>query len=503
MKLNIVFGGKAGQGPNILADVVCEGLINSGFYVFNSRDYQSLIRGGHNFNAVTFSDTPVYSNQSKIDILVCLDDKTAELHRKALNKGAIVLYGNEKNMYFAGTIFKILDLDLKLIENSLRKLRNFEENIKQAKQGYYAEKRSLNIGKSKANLAKTRFMNGNQGISQGAIKSGLEYYYSYPMTPATPVMMELAQLSAQKEAKHKVIELENEIAVMIAALGSSLVGARAIVGSSGGGFDLMTEGLSMAGQAEIPIAIYLSSRPGPSTGLATYSAQDSLNLALYSGHGEFNRVVIAPGDSLESIEATNKVFYLSQKFRVPAFILGDKHLAESKEVVEGSEKLLEVKNSIIKPEKFNSYEHDENGIATESAEITKNNFDRRLKVAKEIAKEANKFEMFKIHGNKNSKNLILGWGSTKGAILDAIKDEKLDAKFLQVIFMEPFSDKIKSELIKAKKVLVVENNATAQLATLVANKTGFSVEDKNKILRYDGRPFFSDELAEEIKRRLK
>jgi 2-oxoglutarate ferredoxin oxidoreductase subunit alpha len=503
MKFNIILGGKAGQGPNILADIICEGLINLGFYAFNSRDYQSLIRGGHNFNHITFSDSPIYSNQSKVDILICLDDKTLELHKKELKRGAIILDGGHPNMYFAGAVYKILGIKFEKLTEYLKKLKNLDQNLKDAKEGYEDEERTLDIIKTKNNLSKSQFLNGNNGICSGAILSGLEYYYAYPMTPATPVMMELTQLSLENNAKHKVIELENEIAVMIAALGSSLVGARAMVGTAGGGFDLMTEGLSLAGQAEIPIVIYLSSRPGPSTGLATYSSQGELNLALYSGHGEFNRVVMAPGDPLESIEMVNKAFYLSQKFRVAVFVLGDKHLAESKMVINEKEKLIEVKNSIIKPERFNSYEHDENGNSTESAQLTNKNFERRFNTAKEIENEVNKFEMFKVHGNKNSKNLIIGWGSTKGAILDAINEGKIDAKFIQVLFMEPFATKIKEELIKAKNVLIIENNSTAQLSQLISHKTGFIIETKNKILRYDGRPFLSDELAEEIKNRLK
>jgi len=205
---------------------------------------------------------------------------------------------------------------------------------------------------------------------------------------------------------------------------------------------------------------------------------------------------------LESIEATNTAFYLSQKFRIPAIVLGDKDLAESKSVVEEKEKIIEIRNSITKPERFNSYEHDENGTATENADITRKNFEQRLKTARDIAKECQKFEMFKIYGNKNAKNVILGWGSTKGAILDAINDGNLDAKFIQIIFMEPFSEKIKSELAKAKKVLIVENNSTSQLSQLISQKTGIIIEDKNKILKYDGRPFFSDKLIEEIKERI-
>ncbi len=505
MKLNIVIGGKAGQGPNILTEVLAEGLIKAGYYVFYSRDYESLIRGGHNFNTITFSDVQVYSNPSKADILVCLDDKTEQIHKKELSKNALILKGNETNMFFAGALFKILELDLNSLEDALKPLKNFEENMKQARHAYYSATKAIKIEKPKNKHQNLVFMNGNQGISKGAVLSGLEYYYAYPMTPATPVLMELAASSTNKDAKHKIVELENEIAVMIAGLGSSLTGARVMVGSSGGGFDLMTEGLSMAGQAEIPIVVYLASRPGPSTGLATYTAQDSLNLALYSAHGEFNRVVIAPGDALESIEAGNQAFYLSQKFRIPAIVLGDKHLAESKTLVETSEKILEIKNSITKPERFNSYEHDENGVATENADITRKNVDKRIKIGKEIVKEAQRFVQYKVYGKKESKNLVLGWGSTKGAIIDALNNEgkPLDARFLQIIYMEPFSNKIKAELAKANRVIIIENNATSQLSTLIGNKTGFVIEDKNKILRYDGRPFFSNELTEEIMKRLK
>lgn len=502
MRFNILFGGKAGQGPNILSEIVSQGLIKKGYYVFYSRDYQSLIRGGHNFNVISFSENPVYSNTRQADILVCLDENTEKIHKAELKKGGIILGGDSHNMFFAGALFKILDIDFKILEEELKKLNNLEENMKEAKMGYTGEKRILKFAPGKIGK-NPQLMNGNQGICSGAIDSGLDYYYAYPMTPATPVMMELAQLQMEKKNKHRVIELENEIAVMLAAEGSSIAGAKSMVGTSGGGFDLMTEGLSLAGIAEIPIVIYMSQRPGPATGLATYSGQGDLNLCLHSGHGEFSRVVIAPGDPIESTEATNQCFYLSQKFRIPAFILGDKHLAESKSIAEETPRIIEVKNSITKPERFNSYEHDENGTATEDAKLTKKNVERRLEKHKTIAKEAELFPMYKIHGNKNSKNLIIGWGSTKGAILDAINEGKIDAKFLQTIYMEPFSSKIGEIIKQAKNVMIVENNSTSQLSRLIAEKTGFMIDNKNRILRYDGRPFLSDELAEEIRRRLK
>ncbi len=496
MRLNILFGGEAGQGPNILTHILGEALVKQGYYVFYSRDYQSVIRGGHNFNVLTFSDEPVYSNDSKIDILVSLDENSEKIHAKDLKKNGLILKRHSSNMYYAGRLFKILGLDFKILERELKELgKRFDENIKESKEGYKdAEK---NIELAKVSSKKSYFMNGNQGISKGAIKSGLDVYYAYPMTPATPVIWELAE--EQIESNILVLELENEIAVINAAVGSAITGAKAMVGTSGGGFDLMTEALSLTGIAEVGLVIYLSQRPGPATGVATYTGQGDLNIARHSGHGEFSRLVLSPGNPKEAQELTSQAFYFSQKFKIPSIIISDKHLGESfytlteNPVITPSKKLT----SLIR---YNSYEKDKTGSATENAEIIKNNVEIRLRKAKEIEKESEKFEQYKIYGNKKSTNVIVSWGSPKGAILDSIKD--LDVKFLQVLYLEPFSNKIKKEFI-GKNIILIENNATGLLGNLIAEKTGIFIEDKNKILRYDGRPFLCDELKKEIERRLK
>lgn len=496
MKFSILFGGKAGQGTNILSNILGSALVEQGYYVFISRDYQSLIRGGHNFNVLTFSDMPVNSNDSTIDLIVALDDKTTEIHKKELKKGGAIITGEGKgNMYFAGRLFKILCIEFNVLENELKKLGRFDENMKEAKEGYEEEKKvACKVIYNKKNLF---FMNGNQGISEGAIKSGIDVYYAYPMTPATNVISELAE--KQIEHNHIVLELESEISVINAGIGSAITGAKTMIGTSGGGFDLMTESLSLAGIAESPLVIYLASRPGPSTGVATYTGQGDLDMARFSGHGEFPRMILAPGDPKECEELTSQSFYFSQKFGIPVIILSDKHLAESiytsdkKAVITPSKKMTEMK-------RYNSYEVDKFGCATEDAEIINRNVDERLKKGKEIEKDAEKFTGFNIFGKSNSKNVIIGWGSTKGAILDSIQD--LDAKFVQVLYLEPFPKKIEKE-IEGKNLILIENNATAQLGKLIAEKTGVIIEDKNKILRYDGRPFLADELKEEIKRRLK
>ena len=430
-----------------------------------------------------------------------MDENTESLHKKEIKRGTIVIKPHaegEKNIYFAGRLFKLLSLDFKILETLLKEHKNFEENMKEAHEGYKEEKQDLKL-KSK-NKIKSRILNGTQGIAEGAIESGLDVYYAYPMTPATPLMFELAP--KQLEKNFLVLELENEIAVANASIGTSMTGAKTMMGTSGGGFDLMTEALSCAAQAEIPLVCYLSSRPGPGTGLATYTAQGDLKLALNYGHGEFFHFVVAPGNPEESAELTSQCFYFSQKFKLPCILLGDKHLAEALYTLEKEAKITKSEKS-TSMKRYNSYEHtpDKIAAATEDSEIIKQNFLRRAKIVKEIEKEAQKFEMFKVFGKKDSKNIIVSYGSPKGAILDAIQG--LDVKFIQILYLSPFPTKIKDELTKAKKILLVENSATGELAGLITKKLQIKIPIENKILRYDGRPFFSDELQEEIKRRVK
>ena len=314
------------------------------------------------------------------------------------------------------------------------------------------------------------------------------------MTPATRVMEELAITQINSKNNLVVFQPENEIAAVNASLGASFAGARTMTGTSGGGFDLMTEALSFQGQSEIPLVIYLASRSGPGTGVPTYTSQADLDVALRAGHGEFPRIVIAPGDPIEAIEKTNEAFYLSEKFSSLAIILSDKHLAESE--FSSDRKPNKILNLPAKKSMFkaSSYEHDNFGNTTESAEITKKNAERRIAKYDAIKKECKKFEMIKLYGKKDSKNLIIAWGSTKTAILDAI--EGLDCKFLQVLYLKPMSGRIKEEIIKAKKVILIENNSTGQLGRLIREKTGIKI--KNRILKYDSLPFKSDELKKEI-----
>jgi 2-oxoglutarate ferredoxin oxidoreductase subunit alpha len=501
MRLNILIGGKAGQGINKISEIVSHVLVKQGYYTFNYRDYPSLIRGGHNFNVLSISDNKIGSFEGVLDGIVAMDDKTIELHKNQLKKDGFIIkcdkfcdMGRNLNVTLAGALIRILGIDKQILIDEVENQFHNEVSNKAAEVGFQTEKNKYELKKL---LNKISIMTGSKAIAQGAVNSKIDLYIAYPMTPATNAMHELAGM--QNKYGHMVFEAENEIAVVNSALGASFAGARTMVGTSGGGYDLMCEGLSLQGMSEIPLVVYLASRPGPGTGVPTYSTQADLDIALRGGHGEFPRVVIAPGDPVETIEKTNEAFYFAQKFNSLAIVLGDKHLAESEFSSDSFPKKPLPINVIRKIPgeaivKANSYEHDKFGNTTESAEITRISADARIRKYEALKQECNKFEMIKIHGRKNSKNLIIGWGSTKGAILDAIDGE--DFKFLQVLYMKPLSNQIEKEMEKAKKIILVENNLTGQLGRLLREKTGVSI--KNRILKYDSRPFTCDELKQQL-----
>jgi len=508
MKYTILIGGRAGQGINKISEIITEIVNSFGYYIFNYRDYPSLIRGGHNFNVLTISDKQIGSIEKKIDVLIAMDEKTIKLHKEKLKTKSWLItpkgfekLGRDLNIAQATAFLKILGIPKKLILKEVTK--NFQhQGAKNAvEEGYNSQKENIKLKKLNNKIS---ILTGSQAIAKGAINSKVDRYIAYPMTPSTGVLHEMA--NKQFNNNFVVFQPENEIAVVNMALGSSFAGARTMIGTAGGGFDLMTEGLSFQGMSEVPLVVYLASRPGPGSGVPTYSTQSDVDIALRAGHGEFPRIVIAPGDPIEAIEKTNESFYLTEKFNTLSIILADKHLAESQYSSHKKEnkniKISQNRNipgkTIVKS---SSYEHKIDGNTTEDAKITKINADNRIKKYKEIKKECAKFEMVKIHGKKNSKNLIIGFGSTKNQILDAI--ENLDCKFLQVIYLKPMSNKIKTEMKKAKKIILIEQNSTGQLGRLLREKTGISILEKNRILKYDGRPFYLEELKSEIKKRLK
>lgn len=517
---------------------------NSGYFVFLYQDYQSLIKGGHNFSVLEVSDSPVYSHSQKYDIIVALDQNTIDLHQKNLKpKGFILseqgfkgrdligldlqkiigelgLKSIAKNNILVGYVAKTFGLPFSLLNKTIEKIftKKKEEIEKALKSGY-----DMAEAKTKLKLKEKEYylLTGNEAVSAGALASGLDMYIAYPITPATAVLHYLAQ--KQRERNIVVLQLENEIAVINAALGASFAGAMTMIGTSGAGFSLMAEGISLEGISEVPLVIYLGQRTGPATGLPTYTGQGDLKFALNAGHGEFPKVAVVPGDAKEAFQRTIEAFYLAYKYRTLSIILSDKHLAESyysfdqfegpkvspnrfivQKPVSDYKSYLFTKTGVSPRAvpgqgpvvRATSYEHNEYGYTIEDSEMTVKMNDKRQKKMAGLEKEVSKLKPVSIYGR--GENLIVSAGSTKGAIVDALKKLK-NFRFLQISYLSPFpSDLVKREIMKSKKVVLVENNLTGLLGQVIAENTGCQI--KNKILKYDGRPFFAEEIISEIKK---
>lgn len=538
MKINILFGGRAGQGIDKAASLTGEILSEIGYYTFTYRDYGSLIRGGHNFDVLAISDQEISSHDRELDGILAMNGKTAEKHEDQLKEDGFMIseknfeepkkFGKSLNMLYVGSLIKKLGLDTDRVKEKIREEFNEEEviesNIEALEKGYKSvENHGLKLEKNgnKGLKAET----GSEAVVQGSIESGLDVYLAYPMTPATPALHLLA--GKQDEEDIVTFQPENELAAVNAALGSSHTGAKTMVGTSGGGYDLMQEAMSMQGISEIPLVVYLAQRAGAGSGVPTYTAQGDLGIATKGSHSEFPRVTVAPGDPLEAVEAANQAFYFAENYRVLSVILSDKHLAESVYTYKGEPDITEVGRNIdegkkeglykhyeltedgnsprtvpgMNTVKSTSYEHWERGVTTEDKEKIEKMTDKRKRKQETVERETEKFTRYKIHGEGGSDTVILGWGSTKGAIKDAMKD--LNVKFLQVIYLEPFPEEIKEVLEEANQVILVENNSTGLLGDLVTENTGYQVKEDNKILKYNGRPFRADELREKIKRKVR
>lgn len=543
----VIIGGKAGDGVQ-QAGALIAGLLNAaGYYSFMYYDYPSLIRGGHNFSVVRASDKKISALREKADMLIALNEETVSLHKVKLKDRAMIIYDSGrikssagtgiaideilkrekappimKNSCLIGAFAKACGMEKTLLEGTVK--RNLPKqtklNLKTARGGYEASKKMLKIGKGKAK--RLPLLNGSEAAGLGLVEAGLDAYYAYPMTPSTGLLHFIAGIA--EDYGIKTVHAESEIAVMLMALGSAYAGARTAVGTSGGGFCLMTEGLSLSGAAELPITVLLAQRPGPSTGLPTYTCQSDLFFALHAGQGEFPRLVTAPGDAEEAFYWSQTAMDLSWKYQVPAIILCDKMLCESvhsfslkstgkphnakaprPRSAKTYKRYLDASSGIspmIAPGekdrtvKVNSYEHDEYGLTTENARESAAMQDKRLRKGDALSGEIDKkLAAVKVSGNKKSRTALVCWGSNKGPAEEAA--EKLGLKVVRPLVLSPFPEEaLKKELEGAKKIICAENNATAQLRRLMKLH---GIRSHKEILKYDGRPFFLEELENKIK----
>lgn len=519
----VKIAGPAGTGIKSVGLLLAQILNESGYYLKDYSEYPSLVRGGHNTYQVSFSTSEVYSVHKMVDIFVSLIPGHWQEHKKEFSKNTLVFADKDGQIdlpfgemcgQLGGTIYSntislglvnyLLDIDKEKAKKIVAK--HFGEdstNLMAFEAGWqWGENncQKLLVDKGKSTIKKI-IVDGNESTGWGLYKAGLNMFVAYPMTPATGLLHFLAK--NQDEFKMKVVHPEDEIAVASIASGASMAGARTAVGTSGGGFALMTETISFDAMAGLGVVYFLSQRPGPATGMPTWTSQGDLLFAVHSGHGEFPKIVLAPGDQEEAFELGKLSLNLANKFDVPVIMLSDKNLSESSantkdfeneksEIVE-SKKVIPGKGQKIKL--YNSYEHDEEGYSIEGAEESQKMTEIRIKKVKEILEEMPKVNLF---GSDKAKKIIVSWGSTKGAILEALKEmpNKQDFAFLQIRGMWPIDPKIGQIINAFSERILIENNALRQLEQLL--KSQMTTDFEKRILKYDGRPFFPEEIKEAL-----
>jgi 2-oxoglutarate/2-oxoacid ferredoxin oxidoreductase subunit alpha len=556
----IAIGGAAGDGIREAGINFSEFLNELGYKTFSSFDYPSLIRGGHNYARVSYSTEVVHADYRELDVLVAVNAESVFIHKHTLKENARVFVEEAYMSELKELDIDLIPIPMKRIAEETKAPQVARTSSAFGAYGYtlgipltrlkkLAEKVFANVGadinvalveagyahmkslKYPQDICSTptehgligEVLDGNKAIAKGFLAAGLEAYVGYPMTPSTSTLQFLARIA--KKQGLKVVHPEDEIAVLNMALGMSYAGKRVAVGTANGGLALMQETFSLAGVAEIPVVIMVSMRMGPATGVATHTSQGDLQFTLHVGHGEFPRFVVAPGDVEECFECAADALNIAWKYQLPAIVLSDKHLSESyKSVlidedskgpdlgkrsvpVQGHYLRYKITDDGISPLAFpgkegvvvkaTSYEHNEEGEAVEDPREVVAMQDKRFRKLNGLYEDFKWFPTVKVYGDTNSDVVVVFWGSTKGAMLEASKQLKTPAKLVQVLWMEPFdANKVKAELAGARVIVDVEANHTAQLAALIREKT--SIEIHNKVLKYDAQPFTPSALAAEI-----
>jgi 2-oxoglutarate ferredoxin oxidoreductase subunit alpha len=525
-------------GVNVLKDIMTF-----------SEDYKTQIRDFMKENGVgeTINDFLNFAKQKNIQVFpVPYTDLLKQIGEK-LHIEQVSTLSKMINVVTIGVSFALLKYDRGLVEKAIRATfheKIAEMNVAAVDTAYdYAEK-NFNVNNFKHKLEKMDitepriFLTGNQAVAMGKVLGGCRVQTYYPITPAAD---ESEYLEAHEILKTKkggeeaiiVLQTEDEIAAVNSASGACLAGARAATSTSGPGFSLMAEGLGWAGNNEVPLVITYYQRGGPATGQPTRHSQQDLRFAMHAAHGEFARIILASGDIEECFFDAAEVFNLAEKYQMPVIHLLDKGMANSSQtypVFEYSkvkidrglivgEKELEGKaykrfqftETGVSPRAFlgtkngvqwcSGDEHNESGNINEEPIIRRKMMDKRLKKLELVDKEVPLEIKAKVFGDKDSENIVVSWGSPKGAIIEALnqlKDEGFNIGFIQVRMIHPLpAAYLKQMLTGKKRIIDVEDNATAQLGGVITEYT--SIKPTHYVLKYTGRPMMTTEVYEALK----
>jgi len=567
-EVRIRIGGPAGFGIKAAGQTLARVFARSGFHTFDLTEYPSLIKGGHNTYHLRISETPIYSHVMPTDILVALDASTVGLHMAELTHGAALIFdphdveasaldlgGRDdlclvpvpltdivyevggikimRNVVALGAVLGHLDFPLDGLLDSLR--HQFahkapeiaEQNVAAARRGWEsARDTACDFPFTLAphpDAPPQILADGNEACGIGALAAGIGFYAAYPMTPASTLLSFMAKNADEQECVVK--HTEDEIAAMNMVIGAAFGGTRAMCATSGGGFSLMVEALGFAGVSESAVVVGVFTRPGPATGLPTWTEQSDLRFVIHAAQGEFPRVVLAPGDQAEMFEMTWQAFNLADRLQTPVIILGDTYLSDNRQTltpfdsaavtidrgelqatgsVEGYERYA-LTDSGVSPRALpgvagaeqivNSYEHDEHGWGApgENADVRlRQNLKRlrKFKLAETLVPTPVEF------GPHEADVSIVLFGSTKMPVREAQKwlaAEDIGVNILQLRTVWPFPTPVVREFLeRSKRSMVVEGNATEQLEGLIRQHVLRDVS--HRVNRFDGRPISPEQV---------
>ena len=561
-------GGEAGQGIATPGDILARIFVRRGLHLTTYNAYQSIIRGGHIFLTVRVSDDKIYSHGDRLDLLLCLNQDTMDRHLNLMGPGSRVVFNSDnikaegaargvglcplpiaeltqsrnrlvQNTVAVGAIMALMKLDFSVLEESLQ-LRFqrqgqavVDENVRVARAGYdYTlanfEPFSQDVGQGEKPLA---VWAGNEAIAMGAAAAGLKFYAAYPMSPSSGILHWMA--SNARNLGIMVRQVEDEIGVANMTIGAAHAGCRAMCGTSGGGFALMTEAIGAAGMMEIPVVFVNVQRAGPSTGVPTKTEQGDLWQALGASQGDFQRLIVAPTDALDAFNTMPELFNLVDHYQCPGIVISDLLISEGRYSVDPADinmhpdidrgalimdgsatdgyKRYENTESGISPRALPGLEgrvhvvatdeHDEDSMLI-SDEFT-NPHKRRMMVEKRSRKLNDMLERVappQLEGAEGADVTLVGWGSTYGTIKEALAllaVQGVKANQLGIKWIVPFhADAVSDLLSKAKKVIVVENNESGQFYRYMRSETGLSVD--GHIRKYDGEPFAPHHIVQGV-----
>jgi 2-oxoglutarate ferredoxin oxidoreductase subunit alpha len=567
-ELTVWIGGAAGDGIASIGESFAKACSRSGYHVFAYNSYQSVIRGGHVCMHIRIGTHKVYTQGDDLDYLMALNADSFQRYANRVVPGGAIFYNADKfqakpdqvppkvqlvglpvmalvgnnlmqNTALVGALIQVIGLDPTAIRTLIQErfakkgeavvktnLEAFDKGIDFARSNFQPGGIRLGQGDGK----RRPLAGGNPMMGFGAIAAGCRFYSAYPMTPASSLLHWLVKYAAK--TGFLVKQCEDEISALNMAIGAGHVGVRAMTGTSGGGFALMTEAIGEAGMTETPVVIVEAQRGGPSTGLPTKTEQGDLFQMLGASQGDFAKAIFAPRTIPECYDMTILAFNIAEKYQCPVMMATDLYLAERLETFEGVDisNIPIERGSFVTQASLQPYrrfldtpsgvspralpgtpgmvftaatdEHDEDGIVI--SDVFTNPALRVKMMEKRMRKMDSMLEDLpspQLDGPKGADLTLVGWGSAYQVMLEAMEalnKEGLKVNVLCLRIIWPFqTTKVRQILEQCAMTMSVENNYSGQIVKLIRMETGISI--RHHLRKFDGEPFEPKQVIDQAR----